>query len=333
MLLLSAIALAQEPPPVTGGRTASGTPYDRIGAFTVKSGDAVGSICSGTLVRNRRVITAAHCVEAAEYYESQGWTLYFVIADRVTGSWDESALIGSMHSHPDYDPNAPAHDIAVLKLEKDIQGVGNMKLNTESILTSMYGDTVTYVGYGVTSHNDTDTSGTRRTVDVPLYYKDAQFLYTYYEGSGAARNVCPGDSGGGALWQRPDGQWELIGTNSFVWDLDGGEPSCHSGKPGAAATRIDKNLDFLSTYMTINYEEESDTDTDSDADSDTDSDADGDADTDTDTDAPTDDTAVDTGVDPQPPSDGGGGLCGVAPVPGALAGAFLGLLCLRRRRS
>lgn len=328
MLLLSALstlALANTPPPIVGGSEVSGHPYKQIGAFVAEKGGFAGSFCSGTLVEARRVITAAHCVEAAEDYEGAGYTLYFAVADEVADPWETYAEIKSMHMHPDYSATTAKHDIAVLYLSTGIQGVGTMSLNTEYFVSSDVGEELVYVGYGLTNSDQANSGGVRRKVSIPLYYYDTDFLYTYADG--ASKNVCSGDSGGAAIWKDPESDtWELVGVNSFVFDLDGGQPDCDSGKPAAAAVRVDHELDFLEEHVTVERESDADTDADSDTDTDTDTDADSDT-------AVPQETGVDTGPTgpgEEPASCGG---CTQSSGGGAAWGlGLLGLVGLLRRR-
>lgn len=321
---LSGLALANTPPPIVGGSEVSGHPYKQVGAFVAESGGYAGSFCSGTLVEARRVLTAAHCVEAAEDYLGAGYTLYFVVADAISGTWEDYAEIKSMHAHPDYSATTAKHDIAVLYLSSGIQSVGTMSLNTEYLLQGDVGEELTYVGYGITDSDKAGSAGTRRKVKVPIYYFDSDFVYTYADG--ASKNVCSGDSGGAAMWKDPESDsWELVGVNTFVFDLDGGQPDCDSGKPGAAAVRIDRELDFLEEHISVELEGDSDTDSDADTDTDTDTDSDS---------ASPQETGVDTGPGD---SDAGGesldcGGCSQGRGGGPWAVGLLGLVGLLRRR-
>ncbi|MFT5582459.1 MAG: MYXO-CTERM domain-containing protein [Cognaticolwellia sp.] len=328
MLLITpflSVAFAVTPPPIVGGSQVSGHPYKQVGAFVAEKGGFAGSFCSGTLVAARRVITAAHCVEAAEGYQGAGYTLYFVVADQIADSWEASAEIKSMYAHPDYSAQTAHHDIAVLYLESGIQDFGTMSLNTQALVTSDVGENLTYVGYGLTDSDKADSGGTRRKVNVPIYFSDNNFVYTYADGE--SKNVCSGDSGGAAMWKDPDtDSWELVGVNTFVFDMDEGAIDCDSGKPGAAAVRIDRELEFLEEHVEFELEGDSDTDAYSDSDTDTDTDADSDS-------GVLEETDADTGGD----RDGGQaaecGGCSQGSPSGWWALGLVGLLGLRRRRS
>jgi uncharacterized protein (TIGR03382 family) len=327
-IALSTLALAQDAPPIVGGEETDR--FKPVGALVALKGQSGGQFCSGTLVSGNRVVTAAHCIEAGWEYEDYGYDVYFVLTEDVYDGWDDYKVAKDLIAHPDYDRNNLRHDIGLMKLDGSITSVGNMRLNTEALKTGQKGDTVTYVGFGSLTQSG-GGSGVKRTVDVELWDYDTQFLYTGYSGN-AVKNVCPGDSGGAALmWRADEEVYELVGANSFVFNwVDNSTYDCHAGDAGGAATRIDKNLDFLGEYMDIELEGEGDADTDSDADSDTDSDAD--TDSDTDTDLP---ESGDTATDEEPPelTPGGGCGCSGAGGLGGLAAVVLaGLVATRRRR-
>lgn len=337
MLLTIAAALAQDAPPIVGGTETSN--FKNVGALVAIKGNGGGSFCSGTLVKAARVITAAHCNEAAEDYVNAGYDIYFVLDDEVySESWSTYGLVSQILTHPDYtyDNSGIAFDIGVLKLDEAIQGVGTMRINTDPIKQTMVGETITYVGYGSTSQNG-GGEGTKRTVDVMLADRDTNFIYTYTD-EAKVENVCPGDSGGAALMLREDGKYELVGVNSFVFSWTGGaDYSCDKDTDsGAAAQRVDQAIDWLENYMDIEEETDGDADTDTDSDSDTDSDADTDSDTDTDTGpwdstTPSDDSGPTTS--PYDPPDDGCGGCSGGPAGAGVLAVLLAAAGVRRRRT
>ena len=96
---------------------------------------------------------------------------------------------------------------------------------------------------------DFAAAGTKRTVDVPIYYVDSGVIYTWATRGGA--NICSGDSGGAAL--RPDdttGELELVGVNSFGFMADGSrEVLCDDPDAIAGVSRVDVDMDWFIEYM------------------------------------------------------------------------------------
>ncbi len=327
-MLLLATALAQEAPPISNGFETGG--FRSVGALTAVKGNNGGSFCSGTLVKTKWVITAAHCVDAADDYLNDGWQLYFVVTNSVYESWDVYAEISQMTRHPDYsaDESNIDYDIAVLKLADPILSVGLMPMNTDQVLSTWIGEDITYVGFGITDTGKED-GGIKRAAYIPLIQYDGQFIYTQDQTS-PVKNVCSGDSGGAALMRREqDDAWEIVGVNSFVWNSDGSSTiDCDALGSGGAATRVDRMDGFLGGFFEVPEEtHESDTDTDTDADTDTDTDGDTDSDT-------ADSGLTDSGIDGSPtPKDRQSGFCAPVSAPAWTGALGLIALLLRRRRN
>jgi uncharacterized protein (TIGR03382 family) len=104
------------------------------------------------------------------------------------------------------------------------------------------------VGWGNTDDSVADTSGIKRTVDVPFHstYRDA--ILSYDPGGG---NVCYGDSGGAAFVEDAWGEMRLAGVNSFIFNIDGGTPSCAQAGAAGGAARVDIYLDWIDELVDL----------------------------------------------------------------------------------
>ncbi len=285
--------------------------------------------CSGSVIDDRWVVTAAHCLESVEdeeaYLSQFGFEFYVFFGSGVRGSYTDAIVVSDFEINPTYSPSQFINDIGLVELARDAD-VPKMVLNDEPIGNSWVGEELMFVGYGITSDGASD-GGTKRSADIPVIDWDSFNVYSYE----ASQNVCQGDSGGATLEQTPDG-FELAGINAFV------SPGCVGGSNGS--TRVDLFINWIQGFVpNALTEPDGSPPTDSDSDSDADTDADADADTNTDSDADLGQADQEGAWEsPQRPDAGqyprklrcstGSGL----PTSGAVALALL-LLGLRRRRT
>jgi secreted trypsin-like serine protease len=245
-MMLSVAAFAEGPPPpiVNGERTWD---FEQAGALMAYDDQHGGSVfCTGTLIHEYWLVTAAHCLAAADDYDRYGMDVLFVIGDNVfsENGIDDYDKAVSWEIHPDYDDRQLQHDIGVMELETGFDYIEPMPLGTEVPSTLWSEDELQYVGWGVTGDNRED-SGVKRTVSIPYYDYDEQFVYSI--DPAGERNLCSGDSGGPALRLMEDGSYALIGVNSFVFGVFSEETACEGG--GSGATRIDSNLEWVESHL------------------------------------------------------------------------------------
>jgi MYXO-CTERM domain-containing protein len=293
--LLTVAALLSHPllaNPIVGGETTD--EYPEVVMLWIGQGT-----CSGTLIDAGWVLTAGHCVDGVV---NLGNAVVYRGPEPTGGANDGSSRVEAVYTHPDYrDDMSMGRDAGLVKLSTPFEDVTPAKLTRTPVDEDWTGRPVRYVGYGVT-HEDAWDSGTKRTVEVPVYQYDNHWLYTYDQG----HNMCWGDSGGAAFLQDEDGGLVLGGIISWVGSWDDWDYPCTTG--WGSNTRIDTIHEWIDEHVDARYIEDPPIDT-----------------------APPEDTAPgDTaGLDEEP------GGCGCAA--GSTAGAWgLGLLLLpwlRRRRT
>ena len=241
---LAAAALATAPPPpIVNGEVTSEQPA--AGALMAVY-DGYGMLaCSGTLVDESWVLTAAHCVEAIFWVWDKGWDLYFVVGDEIFSGDDVEAyaLVDYAAYHPDYDTEYLLYDLGVLHLAEPITSVDPLPMATDEVGQSWVGESFRFFGYGATS-SALAGAGTKRVVDLEVTEIWDTYYLTYDDDG---RNLCSGDSGGPALREGADG-WEVVGVNSFVW-ADAHGVLCDDG--GAGVARLDVGMDWLESELAV----------------------------------------------------------------------------------
>ena len=218
--------------------------YSQVGVLAAVFSDGSASpFCSGSLVTGDIVLTAAHCIEAFEDFAEEPELDGFVFAmgaDLFSGLDDYRWITGA-EMHPDYNPSTIEWDLGLLQLQEPVTKLAPLCINDEPISSDWYGVGIDYVGWGMTSMED-PMDGYKRTVTIPMVGHNSTHFFTYVED----KNICHGDSGGGAIVELTDGTRMLTGVNSYGFDVETGDYyGCDVEGAGAAAARVDVALDWI----------------------------------------------------------------------------------------
>lgn len=242
---LTTLAFASEPapPPIVNGSVT--LDFVQVGAIMAYSDQYGGmSFCSGTLIDEMWVATAAHCLEAVEEYAGYGMDIYFMLGHNL---YSEEGVeyydtVSDWIIHPEYSGSTGyiSSDIGLMELSTGISEVEPMPLSQEAPSDLWIGEYLDYVGWGVTRDEGQD-SGKKRTTSIPYNAMDDMFIYAYDPNT----NLCSGDSGGAALRWTEEG-YTLAGVNSFVFSVQGSQP-CVGGASGAV--RIDAYYSWIREYV------------------------------------------------------------------------------------
>jgi hypothetical protein len=180
---------------ITDGVTDTG--HAPVGLILIgASGGKAKSICTGTIVGSKTVLTATHCLEVGENTLFQhDKTLYQVV---------------KMIRRTDWDPSSSKYrkDIGLAVLDKVIP---NAPMYTLASVAPTKSGAVTLVGFGTTADGVKD-AGTKRKASNTIAAVQSDYFTITGTGSGVG-NACQGDSGGPVL-ATVSGKTQILGVIS-----------------------------------------------------------------------------------------------------------------------
>jgi len=213
--------------PIIDGRLA--TSSDILATVAIVDPDDGESVCSGTLIAPRVVVTAAHCVveedddtgEILAYFGAEDVLVVAGVLDVYDATESHVYSAVRVEAHPDY-PNLYASfthpsgagrldDIAIIVLDRPVAGLMTAVVPTveQARLALVPGAMVTVSGYGLTDPEG-DESGLLYIAETPFrHLAEAEFVL----GGAGHPDTCQGDSGG-PVYLRSGGVLALIGATS-----------------------------------------------------------------------------------------------------------------------
>jgi secreted trypsin-like serine protease len=204
--------------------------------------------CSGVLVADRAVLTAAHCIQSVTFGMQR------VRAVRVGNprGRTQRATVERAVAHPEFDVAHPerGHDVAVLLLSKAVTGRARVRLATRADDPTEQGTRLLVTGFGLTRRGR-QTVRSRALRGASLEYLSpfhcfsgdvARMATTRMCAASGDAGVCPGDSGSPAMLQI-GGAPVVVGIVSLAIDAR----TC--SETAAVLTRVSAMRDWITTVI------------------------------------------------------------------------------------
>ena len=173
------------------------------------------TFCSGTLIAKRLVLTAAHCIVAAQAHQKQKRALHFrVDQDSIPSFRSEYYAFQSFHIHPNYKriQGTANNDLGLIVLKSRVETTPPLPLHLSKIDSTWQNKKVQLVGYGLIQTLPTQVLPKQKhTAELPIKNVLSDRFEVYMPGTSA----CSGDSGGPALHQL-SGKTILVGVGSYI---------------------------------------------------------------------------------------------------------------------
>ncbi|MCG6122780.1 MAG: trypsin-like serine protease [Microvirga sp.] len=243
-LIALVLSLAAAAPADAIVRGAQSTDPNDLRGFVVRIESDLGEMCTGVLIEEDLVLTAAHCLLAEANYR------VFAL-DRRFQTIRRDAVATALH--PSFEAGVPPRrqpgvDLALLRIDAPL-GRQFIPLSLATVARPNEGEDVTIAGFGTTAYGSRASARVLRYTYLRLR-GEIRMGNTVLMGSDSERNservgagACQGDSGGPILRGDP-GAYVLLGLVSWSSGATGGAARTACGG-STAITPLAPHLDWI----------------------------------------------------------------------------------------
>ncbi|XP_017783329.1 PREDICTED: venom protease-like [Nicrophorus vespilloides] len=239
-------------PGVVGGVKSLAKEFPHMAALGVINGDEVKWLCGGSLINERFIITAAHCLISRDF----GILTHVRLGDLnlkldTDNAQPQDYGIKRMIKYPEYNRRQSYHDLALLELDRKVNFTDYVKpacLNVEK--NPINDEVLTATGWGRTQFGGDNSDHLQKIKIFETKNSDCTFKYKYDPkltlgivddwqicASAPGIDTCQGDSGG-PLQKRFSYHHTIYGVTSF------GKACGLANFPGVY-TRISYYIDWI----------------------------------------------------------------------------------------
>jgi len=208
---------AQAQSRIVGGKPAKQGDYPYIVSLQE---DGFGHFCGGSLIADKYVLTAAHCV--GDGVDS----VYVGLLDQKNTSSAENFKVVNIFVHPKNNSSTNDYDFAILELAQSSSFKPVALNETEISFSAARPILATTAGWGTTSSGSSSLPDVLRHVSVPLVTTADCNAKASYNGEitdsmicagykAGGKDSCQGDSGGPLVVTQADGTTVLAGVVSW----------------------------------------------------------------------------------------------------------------------
>jgi V8-like Glu-specific endopeptidase len=229
-------AVGERAQAIVGGTSDPGDP-GVVAIVAQVPGATQESLCTGEVISPHVVLTAAHCVAAAEVGANARFTVHTGATIGATSA--NTFAVKEVHANSAWNPQDlfSGHDVGVVILAAPL-AVTPLRLHRVPLTSADKGAPVRLVGYGLSAAQTASSAGVKREAAAALNDFDPALVSV----GDAQHGTCNGDSGGPAFLTVGAVE-EVVGVTSF------GDQACSQGNYD---TRVDVELPFIDPYVAAN---------------------------------------------------------------------------------